>query len=94
MNALFETAHEVQEFCDARGWQSCVIGGLAVQYWGEPRITRDVDLTLMTGFGDELRDGWRELESLLCGIGYCFCDPVAAWRLTSRSVRWRLKRAR
>ncbi len=55
MNELFETAHEVQEFCDARGWQSCFIGGLAVQYWGEPRITRDVDLTLMTGFGDEAR---------------------------------------
>lgn len=31
----------------------CFIGGLAVQHWGEPRFTRDVDVTLLTGFGNE-----------------------------------------
>jgi hypothetical protein len=31
----------------------CFIGGLAVQHWGEPRFTRDVDLTLLTGLGNE-----------------------------------------
>jgi len=30
-----------------------LIGGLALQRWGEPRETIDVDLTLLTGFGDE-----------------------------------------
>jgi hypothetical protein len=30
-----------------------VIGGVAVQRWGEPRQTRDVDLTLFTGLGGE-----------------------------------------
>ena len=29
------------------------MGGLAVQRWGEPRVTQDVDLTLLTGFGGE-----------------------------------------
>lgn len=29
------------------------MGGLAVQRWGEPRLTRDVDLTLLVGFGSE-----------------------------------------
>ena len=53
MNDLLQAALEVQSFCDARGWRSCVIGGLAVLRWGEPRVTRDVDLTLMTGFGNE-----------------------------------------
>ncbi|MBM3754923.1 MAG: hypothetical protein FJW38_13195 [Acidobacteria bacterium] len=43
----------VQEFCDKRGWQFCIIGGLAVQRWAEPRVTRDVDMTLLTGFGHE-----------------------------------------
>ena len=33
----------------------CFIGGLAVQRWGEPRETVDVDLTLLTGFGGEDR---------------------------------------
>ena len=53
MIGLFETARELQAFCDQQGWRSCFIGGIAVQRWGEPRVTRDVDLTLLTGFGGE-----------------------------------------
>lgn len=53
MNALFVAAKEVCDFMTARKWQFCIIGGLAVQRWGEPRRTMDVDLTLLTGFGDE-----------------------------------------
>jgi hypothetical protein len=50
---LFEAARELQVFCDSRCWRSCFIGGIAVLRWGEPRVTRDVDLTLLTGFGAE-----------------------------------------
>lgn len=50
---LFETAREIQQFCENRGWESCFIGGLAVLRWGQLRVTRDVDLTLLTGFGNE-----------------------------------------
>ncbi|OFV92527.1 MAG: hypothetical protein A3H95_06415 [Acidobacteria bacterium RIFCSPLOWO2_02_FULL_64_15] len=53
MNALLRAAVDVQAFCAARGWRCCVIGGLAVQRWGEPRQTRDVDLTLVAGIGGE-----------------------------------------
>jgi hypothetical protein len=53
MNDLLEAAKELQEFCDYRNWRSCFIGGLAVLRWGEPRVTRDVDLTLLAGFGSE-----------------------------------------
>jgi hypothetical protein len=53
MKDLFEVARSVQKFLDARGWRSCVIGGIAVQRWGEPRLTRDVDVTLLTGLGGE-----------------------------------------
>jgi hypothetical protein len=31
-----------------------VIGGVAVQRWGEPRFTRDVDVTVLSGFGHEV----------------------------------------
>jgi hypothetical protein len=55
VNALFAAAAGVQAFCAARGWQCCVIGGLAVQRWGDPRQTRDVDFTLLTGLGGEER---------------------------------------
>jgi hypothetical protein len=50
---LFDVARDVQEFCDRNGWGSCFIGGIAVQRWSEPRVTRDVDLTLLAGFGAE-----------------------------------------
>lgn len=53
MIELYATALDVQRLCESQQWSFCVIGGLAVQRWGEPRLTRDVDLTLITGFGDE-----------------------------------------
>ena len=53
MNALFTAAADLERFCTGHGWRSCVIGGLAVQRWGEPRQTRDVDVALLTGLGTE-----------------------------------------
>lgn len=53
MNAILEAALEVQAFCSARGWRFCVIGAIAVQRWGEPRLTQDVDVTVLSGFGSE-----------------------------------------
>ena len=53
MKDLFEVAKRVQFFLDAREWRSCIIGGIAVQRWGEPRLTRDVDATLLAGIGGE-----------------------------------------
>jgi hypothetical protein len=50
---LLDVARNLQEFCDENGWQSCLIGGLAVQRWSQARVTRDVDITLLTGFGHE-----------------------------------------
>lgn len=53
MNPIFAAALEVQAFCGARGWRFCFIGALAVLRWGEPRLTQDVDVTVITGFGRE-----------------------------------------
>jgi len=53
MIEIVEAAEEVQSFCAARGWRFCFIGGVAVLHWGEIRATRDVDITLLTGFGSE-----------------------------------------
>jgi hypothetical protein len=50
---VIRTAAEVQSLCDNEGWRFCFIGGLALQRWGEPRETVDVDLTLLSGFGNE-----------------------------------------
>jgi hypothetical protein len=53
VNALFAAAADLQRVLAAKEWRATIIGGLAVQRWGEPRQTRDVDLALLTGFGDE-----------------------------------------
>ena len=53
MNPVFEAALELQSFCQQERWRFCFIGGVAVQRWGEPRLTVDVDITLLTGFGGE-----------------------------------------
>ena len=52
-NEVLATALRLQKFCKGMGWRFCFIGGLAVQKWSEPRVTDDVDLTLITGFGAE-----------------------------------------
>jgi len=40
-------------FCKTRQWRYCFIGGIALQRWGEQRATRDADLTLLAGWGNE-----------------------------------------
>jgi hypothetical protein len=50
---LFREAQVLQQFLVGRGWGFCFIGGVALQHWGEPRVTRDLDLTVFTGFGGE-----------------------------------------
>ncbi len=53
MNPIFSAALEIQSFCEQRAWRFCFIGAVAVQRWGQQRLTLDVDLTLLTGFGTE-----------------------------------------
>jgi hypothetical protein len=53
VNEVIRAAAELQAVCVAEHWRFCFIGGLAIQRWGEPRETVDVDLTLLTGFGGE-----------------------------------------
>ena len=59
MNRQFETAWQLHVFLSARDIPYAIIGGIAVQRWGQPRLTRDVDLTILLSPGSEeaiLRD--------------------------------------
>lgn len=47
MNEQEVAAWEIHEFFQSLGLPHAVIGGLAVQWWGEPRVTKDVDLTVV-----------------------------------------------
>ena len=53
MNNVLRAAEEVQRFCLKQNWRFCIIGGIAVQRWADPRQTEDADVTLLTGFGTE-----------------------------------------
>ncbi|MGA2116939.1 MAG: nucleotidyl transferase AbiEii/AbiGii toxin family protein [Bryobacteraceae bacterium] len=65
MSALFDAARDLQTFLEACGWRFCFIGGIAVLRWGEPRFTRDVDVTLLCPFGRE-----DEVSAPLVSSGY------------------------
>jgi hypothetical protein len=65
MSILLDAALDLQQFFDVRRWRFCIIGGLAVVRWGEPRFTRDVDVTLLCPFGSE-----DEMSGPLLGAGY------------------------
>ena len=47
MNPLFEAAQEVFDVLKEIKIPACLIGGIAVQRWGQPRQTLDVDLTMV-----------------------------------------------
>ena len=53
MRTLLQAGARVQQAFERRGWQFCFIGGVANFRWGTPRLTNDLDLTLLTGFGGE-----------------------------------------
>jgi hypothetical protein len=53
LNRVYEAARALQEFCGAQDWRFCFIGAIAIQRWGEPRLTQVVDVTLLTRFRDE-----------------------------------------
>ncbi|MBL8521831.1 MAG: nucleotidyl transferase AbiEii/AbiGii toxin family protein [Betaproteobacteria bacterium] len=53
--ALLTAAKSIQDALDMHGIANCLIGGLALQRWGEPRYTKDADMTIVCPVGDEDR---------------------------------------
>ena len=53
LSNILQAAVSLGQQLEIFGIPYCVIGGVAVQRWGEPRQTVDVDATLLTGFGCE-----------------------------------------
>ncbi len=50
--SLLEAMIEIATFLEERQVPYAVIGGVALQHWGEPRLTRDVDVTVMVSQQD------------------------------------------
>lgn len=52
---LVEAADEFLRFLREHDRDACLIGGMVVARWGEPRATRDVDATVLVDFGQEAK---------------------------------------
>lgn len=50
---LISEAASLQDFLEASDWDFFFIGGIAVQVWGQPRMTQDIDLTVFTNLQNE-----------------------------------------
>jgi hypothetical protein len=50
---LARAAADLLSYLAECGLPHCLIGGMVVSRWGEPRATRDVDATVLVDFGDE-----------------------------------------
>jgi len=59
---LWDSAIELQSYMKSQSFRFCFIGGVAVQRWSEPRITDDLDLTLLMNYGEEQTVAKRILE--------------------------------
>lgn len=81
MNGILDSAVEVDRTLSALCFDYCVIGGVALQRWGQPRTTLDVDATVMTVFGQE--------EPVVRKLVECFrprIDDAEDFALESRTV--------
>lgn len=73
MTELLEAAQIAQAVLDDLGLPNCLIGGIAVLRWGEPRLTVDADLSVFVGFGGEA----KVAEAILSRLRPRIPDAVA-----------------
>ena len=79
MKALFHLAAEIQAMFISLEWRFCFIGGIALQRWGEPRLTVDVDISLWAGFGNE-----HQFVDVLCQKYKSRIDNAREFALSNR----------
>jgi hypothetical protein len=65
MTDLISVAKIIQEFFEEQDWQFCFIGGIALQFWDEQRLTKTIDLALLPGFDYDELTGYNDDESLI-----------------------------
>jgi hypothetical protein len=76
MEILAQSIRNIQERLKKADIPSIVIGGVAVALWGEPRVTRDVDLKILLG----REEAERLLSVLLQDYSPLLPDPLRGLR--------------
>lgn len=75
MDTLIDALFELQTLLEREGLPSILIGGLAVGIWGEPRLTRDIDVKVLVS-----REERGKVLSVLSGYTPLNADPDQALR--------------
>ena len=83
---LLRAAAEIARFLEDQGIPYFIIGGLALQHWGEPRLTRDVDITVLVTY--------EKLESFVDAVLSGFSPRIPDAREFALRHRVLLVRAR
>jgi hypothetical protein len=52
---LVTAAHTVLTTLESEGIAACLIGGMVVSRWGQPRATTDADISALAPYGEEGR---------------------------------------
>jgi hypothetical protein len=52
---LVSAAEMVLDTLDAAGFPACLIGGMVIARWGQPRATTDADFSVLAPYGEEER---------------------------------------
>lgn len=86
-----ESAYNAQRVLETAGIQSVVIGGLAVAVWGEPRVTKDVDLRvllardqtdlLLSALSTDFKFLSDSAEKKLQQLGFIFMEDIHGVRV-------------
>jgi hypothetical protein len=86
-----ESACNAQRVLETAGIQSVVIGGLAVAVWGEPRMTKDVDLRvllqrdqtdlLLSVLSPDFKYLSESAEEKLRRLGFIFMEDIRGVRV-------------
>lgn len=75
MITLINEAAELQQFFESENRDFFFVGGIALQIWGQPRLTTDIDCTIFTNLTDEDQQIWQLLRTFKSR----FSDPKDAF---------------
>jgi hypothetical protein len=84
MVGLINEAFDLQQAFEKEGRDFFFVGGLALQIWGQPRLTADIDCTIFTNLtneDDQIRDLLSRFKSRLSNM-----TEALEWARTKRVV--------
>jgi hypothetical protein len=82
MISLFEEAAKPQEMLQAEGLEFFFVGGVALQIWGQPRLTTEIDVMLegLADISEEVRRASFQQFTPTISLRVCSPDTLVAMK--------------